>query len=85
MEVTAKVLGSRPDEYNYDYDYDYIMAPQRGRPYGANLGSGIAVVLEGLVQIQYGIVPAKAKSRLWGAWKPFMLLLLLGPYSLMSV
>ena len=24
---------------NYDYDYDYIMAPQRGRPYGANLGS----------------------------------------------
>ena len=23
----------------YDYDYDYIMAPQRGRPYGANLGS----------------------------------------------
>ena len=21
------------------YDYDYIMAPQRGRPYGANLGS----------------------------------------------
>ena len=22
-----------------DYDYDYIMAPQRGRPYGANLGS----------------------------------------------
>ena len=20
----------------YDYDYDYIMAPQRGRPYGAN-------------------------------------------------
>ena len=26
-------------EYDYDYDYDYIMAPQRGRPYGANLGS----------------------------------------------
>ena len=25
--------------YDYDYDYDYIMAPQRGRPYGANLGS----------------------------------------------
>ena len=24
---------------DYDYDYDYIMAPQRGRPYGANLGS----------------------------------------------
>ena len=24
---------------SYDYDYDYIMAPQRGRPYGANLGS----------------------------------------------
>ena len=23
----------------YDYDYDYNMAPQRGRPYGANLGS----------------------------------------------
>ena len=23
---------------SYDY-YDYIMAPQRGRPYGANLGS----------------------------------------------
>ena len=21
------------------YNYDYIMAPQRGRPYGANLGS----------------------------------------------
>ena len=25
--------------YRYDYDYDYNMAPQRGRPYGANLGS----------------------------------------------
>ena len=24
---------------DYDYDYDYNMAPQRGRPYGANLGS----------------------------------------------
>ena len=24
----------------YDYDYDYIMAPQRGRPYGANLYVG---------------------------------------------
>ena len=27
------------DSQTYDYDYDYIMAPQRGRPYGANLGS----------------------------------------------
>ena len=27
------------EESGLVYDYDYIMAPQRGRPYGANLGS----------------------------------------------
>ena len=33
LPMKCVVLGS------HDYDYDYIMAPQRGRPYGANLGS----------------------------------------------
>ena len=32
-------LGGWVTSDEYDYDYDYIMAPQRGRPYGANLGS----------------------------------------------
>ena len=36
-------LETERQKYDYDYDYDYnihvSMAPQRGRPYGANLGS----------------------------------------------
>ena len=36
MYPARKLQSSRSSS---DYDYDYIMAPQRGRPYGANLGS----------------------------------------------
>ena len=32
-------MSGRGRRLDCDYDYDYIMAPQRGRPYGANLGS----------------------------------------------
>ena len=39
--IMGSVLPGHMSRYqnDYDYDYDYIMAPQRGRPYGANLGS----------------------------------------------
>ena len=38
MIISENVLGL---DYGrvVNYDYDYIMAPQRGRPYGANQGS----------------------------------------------
>ena len=37
-QTWGHVEGAVPARLCY-YDYDYIMAPQRGRPYGANLGS----------------------------------------------
>ena len=33
------MLGLKQGVDGQELDYDYIMAPQRGRPYGANLGS----------------------------------------------
>ena len=42
MKPSMSPLLSCPGErnwYDYDYDYDYNMAPPRGRPCGANLGS----------------------------------------------
>ena len=61
-------------EPTYDYDYDYIMAPQRGRPYGANLGSmgrntgtwsinlGSNGILKFLSKLKQWLPPAHPKS-----------------------
>ena len=37
------------------YDYDYIMAPQRGRPYGANLIGSMGKKILFLNEFSYGV------------------------------